>query len=156
VRALIGALAALVPLIPARTAGAHPHAGAAAPLAGVPLLPAIPEWAGGVLAAALLTGLLLAVAREHGRRPRATALAATLLVLAWVAASAPHLVHHALGTDEARDCRLLVSADHADATVPAVDLPPVLQFAHRLAETPRRRSAIGAPPAACERAPPAA
>lgn len=149
-------MAALVPLIPARTAGAHPHASAPAPLAGASLLPAIPEWAGGVLAAALLTGLLLAVAREHGRRPRATALAATLLMLAFVAASAPHLVHHALGTDEARDCRLLVAADHADATVPAVDLPPVPQVARRLSETPRRWPAVGAPPVACERAPPAA
>ena len=124
------------------------------------MLPAISEWPGdwpeAVLAAALLSGFLLAVARERGRRPRATAVAASLLMLAFVAESGSHLVHHALGADEGRHCQLLVSADHADATAPAVDLPPGPQLAHRLSETPRRRPAVGAPPVACERAPPAA
>lgn len=154
-RALITAFAALASLLAVRTAGAHPPAGPPAPLADAAMLPAISEWPATVLAAALLTWLLLAMARECGRPPRVTALAASLFMLAFVAESAPHLVHHALGTDEGRHCQILVSADHADATAPAADLPPAPPVGRPLSETPRWRPAVSAPPAACERAPPA-
>jgi hypothetical protein len=85
-----------------------------------------------------------------------TALTATVFMLVFVAESGPHLVHHALGTGEGRHCQILAAADHADATAPVVDLPPAPQVARRLPETPRWRPAVTAPPAACERAPPAA
>jgi hypothetical protein len=122
------------------------------------MLPADAGSLGGLFATALLCGLLLAMARERDGRPRVKALASGVLMLTFLAESAPHLVHlvhHALAADQGPHGQVLVSADHADATATlATDLPPVPLVASRLAEVSRGPGTVSTPPVASGRAPP--
>jgi hypothetical protein len=166
VRVWIAIVAVLAGFAIAEPAAAHPAgsprsgssidaAGGSAPLRPVTQpaadLPATDRW----VAAVLLSGLV-GLWVTGGRRRRATALATSLLMLAFVSASAPHLVHHILDPEQAQHCEILKSVNHVEGATAASDPPPAPLIARPLAKAAPVPPAVETLAAACGRAPPAA
>ena len=109
-----------------------------------------------LLGMALLVGLAVPMMREPDRRLRATALATSLLVVAFVSASGPHLVHHALDPEQAKQCHVLNSASHTEGATVVLDVPVAPRVERPLGEVPPQSPPALAPPATRGRAPPPA
>ena len=164
--ALLIAVVAAVSLLWAPAVGAHsvktaPAAvtalapvAAAAPAAGLEPSPPGETDRGLLVLAVLAAWIVGANLTRHLRKPT-LALAAAGLLVALLAASAPHLVHHAFEPGEAAECQTLQVASHADGTVDDPGLPPVVTVSFRVRPDHRLPAITASAPTTRSRAPPA-
>jgi hypothetical protein len=109
--------------------------------------------------ALLLLGLLVAAVGASClawrlRRPTLALLAAGSLV-AGLAVSAPHLVHHALEPGQGAECQVLQVASHADGTLDDPHLPTIVMAAAPLVADLPLPVDVSRVPGTWTRAPPA-
>jgi hypothetical protein len=126
----------------------------AAPVSGFEASPPGETDRGLLVLAVLAAGIVGASLTRRLRKP-ALALVTSGLLVALLAASAPHLVHHALEPGQAAECPTLQVASHADGTVDDPGIPPVVVVSFRV-RPDHPLPAITAPaPTTRSRAPPA-
>ncbi|HEY7653416.1 MAG TPA: hypothetical protein VIG07_11380 [Methylomirabilota bacterium] len=164
--ALLIAMVAAVSLLWAPAVGAHsvkpaPAAVTAlAPVAAVApasgLEPSPPgETDRGLLVLAVLAAGIVGASLTRRLRKPVLALAAAGLLVALLATSAPHLVHHAFEPGKAAECQTLQIANHADGTVGDPGMPPVVVVSFRVVPDHRLPVVTASAPTTRSRAPPA-
>jgi hypothetical protein len=114
-----------------------------------------PEAPGALLALAALGAAIARLGSTRRRRKPVGALVSAGLLVALLAGSAPHLVHHALDSDAGADCQILQLVSHTDGTVDDAGAPGPVVDSLPVAPAARLPLVVASAPTASTRAPPA-